>query len=320
MKGKIKMLFVLIFFLQGLLIAGPVGRYLGIREGKMVKDSLITRDSIHFYAPPRDTVWTTEEVSFDSVVKETLRLGNPAYIFKEIGPDTTLFDTLWEERNIYLMGELPLFDTLVVETIYKVPFSINSFWSTGLGGFTYIGDLDNGGQRDDTLAFLLDSVRVVSVEDVSVPYGFIPNAYKIRSRQVVTLHGYNAPNNISYQDTMYTTRYEWYKDSLWRVKDSVYLEERFYASQVLIWNHIGRHKTLLLRIYSPGAIEEENSLKIKTKGSNVVRGSFTLPEGSPLYDNLGKKVRGERNLPAGVYYAIIKGNGKKKIVRIVKIK
>lgn len=325
---------VLLVLFQILPIAGPVGQYLGILGGKMGKDSLIQKDSIHYHIPPRDTVLIRERVSSDSVVKETLRLGNPAYIFKRVISDTTVFDTLWEERNIYLLRQLPFFDTTMVETIYKVPFSINSSWSRGLGGLTRIGDLDNTGIRDDTITFLLDSVRVTSIEDVSVPYRFIPNAYKMRSRLKVKIHGYYAPQDVRYRDTMDITGFHWYKDSLWRVKDSTYIEERFYI-YYFIWmlyaTRIGIYRTLLLEIYSPVAIEERANSKLEMKVPNLVRGFLPLPEWvreAVIYDGVGKKVKEEKgrnvlkvdNLPAGVYHLIIKGDGEKRILRIVKIK
>ncbi len=216
-------------------MAGPVGNYLGYAVGSTATDTGFGHDSIHMYLPaPSDSVLNRSFLDTTTVLAETLLPTGPAYILRTVMvSDTTrreAVDTAYESGDTLLRRRFDFAGLSLWANIYRVPFVIGSWWPTGVAG-TYYFDL-NGDSLEDTIRIWADSVKVVGIEDVVVPYGLVRNCYKLllvaRQSLAMTYEG------VPVRETTFIRQHEWYKDSLWRIKDSLSLVARAYT-RILIW-------------------------------------------------------------------------------------
>lgn len=330
---------VFVFFsilITSALAAGPVGQYLGFRVGKNARCTITEYDSVHCYWPTEyDTTWTNSGLDTTTILLEFNLGGNPAYLgfYRYHGTDTNYVDadTSWEETGIYMKMKDEFFDTFQIFTPYKIPFSIGSSWFLGMAG-TYYVDIDGDGYRD-TFKIWRDSVRIIAQEDVTVPYGTIRNAYKLLSHFM----GYvgMTTQGIPIRDTLNINMFEWYKDSLWAAKDSVYQTEKIYVYFGGMWMYYAnanRFRVSQLTNLWVGINEER--MQALTEGFKVGPNPFrshlviSAPETDAkselyVYDASGCHVEQRKlsknfvwrpnNLPAGVYYLMVKNKESKTI-------
>jgi len=324
-----KVLIVFAVSATALPAVGPVGRYLGIAVNKCSRTTAAEYDSVHVFFPtPYDTVWTHSAVETTVIAREFTIGSNPAYLRVSMyhGTDTNYVDadTAWEEAATFLKVKDEFVDTFWVMTAYKIPFSIGSAWTMGIAGTYYI-DLDGDGQ-DDTFRVWNDTARVIGQENVRVPYGLIRDAYKIQQHLMAYVG--MTTGGIPVRDTIDMTTIQWYKDSLWSAKDSVYQTERiyiYYANQWLHYANAFKIRVVELTNLWVG-IEEEAALALLRNvkvGPNPFRRRLVingpdLPDRSQLviYDASGRLVEERKfskntvwqpkGLPAGVYYLTVK--------------
>ncbi|GEM_PF-6362791 len=231
---KARQAFCGILLIWVVVAAGPVGRYLGFKVGKTVTDTGFGRDSIHFYLPtPSDSIIYRNFTDTTTVLAEIVRQGAPAYLLRAVMADTgryEMIDTVCESGETLMRQRMNYGGITLWLNLYRVPFWVGSWWRTGAEGTYYI-DI-NGDSLIDTLTVWGDTVRVLSTEDVTVPYGTVRNCYKLLLvlRQALRMTYQGMP----VRETGYVRHYEWYKDSLWRVKDSTIVTARAYA-RMLIW-------------------------------------------------------------------------------------
>ncbi len=326
-------LFLILIWAGTALAVGPVGRYLGIAVGKSGRAIINGTDSVHLYWPtPDDTSWVTTGLDTTTILLEFNMGGNPAYLrfYRYHGSDTSYVDadTCWEESAIYLKSKDEFFDTFMIFTPYKIPFTIGSTWPLGIGG-TYYVDIDGDGQRD-TFKIWADTVKVISQEDVRVPYGLVRNAFKLYTHSL----GYigMTTSGIWVRDTLNVNIIEWYKDSLWAVKDSTAQLERMYINFGGMWIHYadGFHYRVSQLTNLWVGIEDEISTAVRDLkiGPNPFAQKILIgapdinqPSTISIYDASGRMVLQREfnkifiwqphNLPAGIYYPVLKSkNGK----------
>lgn len=217
-----------------MIITGPVGSYLGYWVGKTEVTSHTRRDSIHYYLPtPADSVTTRNYIDTTTVIAETIMNGNPAWILSSVVSGDTSFsstDTAYEAGDSLLYGRWQLGDSIRKATIYRVPFVVGNWWRTGVAG-NYIVDI-NGDSVIDTLRIWADTVRVLDTTTVTVPAGTYSGVYLIRStmRQSLAM----TYQGIPMRESTTTRAWEWYKDSVWRVKDSTAVTGTAYA-RLVVW-------------------------------------------------------------------------------------
>ncbi len=216
------------------MISGPVGSYLGYWVGKTEVTSHTRRDSIHYYLPtPADSVKTINFIDTTTVIAETIVNGDPAWILSSVVNGDTSFtstDTAYEAGDSLLYGRWQLGDSIRTAAIYRVPFVIGNWWRTGLAG-NYIVDI-NGDSIVDTLKIWADTVRVLDTTTVTVPAGIYRGVYLIRStmRQSLAM----TYQGIPMRESTTVRAWEWYKDSVWRVKDSTSVTGTAYA-RLVVW-------------------------------------------------------------------------------------
>jgi hypothetical protein len=216
--------------------AGTVGDYLGFRVNKQSTDSLIGRDSIHYLLPsPSDTVIPSIGTDTTTVIAETSRLGDTAWVVRHVsvGAGTTVaVDTSIESGDTFLCRRTQFGDSVRWLNSYRIPFALGSTWLLGLAG-TYIYDF-NGDTVLDTLSVWADTCRVLDTEDVSVPYGAVPHCYRLSRTMYQRLA--TQQQGIPVIESSYIRTTEWYKDSLWAVKESVMASGPIYT-WILVWLH-----------------------------------------------------------------------------------
>ncbi len=258
--------------------AGPVGRYLGFEVNRQGDALGASRDSIHNLLPsPGDTIIVRSRVDTTTIVAETVRLGNPAWVIKQVtnptqdpeprrsshentksdetnlrplrvlpfrvfrvfvaptpvsGLDAGATDTSYESGDTLLCSRQVLGDSIRWLNAYRVPFSIGTTWRFGLAG-TYIYDF-TGDTIMDTLNIWTDTCTVLDTEDVTVPYGTVPHCFKIR--RVMRQRLAAQQSGFPVIESSYIRTFEWYKDSLWSVKESTQASGSIYT-KVVIWLH-----------------------------------------------------------------------------------
>lgn len=217
-------------------IAGPVGRYLGFAVNVQGDAVGAGRDSIHVLFPsPSDTVTVRNRVDTTTIVAETLRGADPAWVMGVASwptLDAQATDTSYESGETLLCTRMALGDSVRWVNAYRVPFTVGATWSFGFAG-TYIYDF-TGDTILDTIDVWGDTCTVLDTEDVTVPYGTVPSCYKIRR----TMHQRLAAqqSGIPVIESSYIRTVEWYKDSLWTVKESIQASGPVYM-KVVIWIH-----------------------------------------------------------------------------------
>ncbi|MBM3315331.1 hypothetical protein FJY71_05775 [candidate division WOR-3 bacterium] len=200
--------------------AGPVGDYLGFVPGRTETALRTGQDSIHLYIPvPWDTVIPRNWTDSTTVLCETLYQGLPAYLCRHVSGETgqprAEVDTFYETGDT-MHARVSLADVGVWPNRYVIPLVVGAGWPLGAAG-TYYADL-NGDSLEDTLRIWGDSARIIRREDVTVPYGNVPDCYRIlrwaRAEKRMRQEG------IPTRESCALRHHEWYKDSLWWVKDS----------------------------------------------------------------------------------------------------
>ncbi len=342
------MVYLIIFLIN---FNGPVGSYLGIFQGKWALDTISICDTIHYFYPSETTeVYFYDGIARESIVKETVWQGNIAYLqktsYSEIFNFNLLFFNIFSKKKFsprkfqesydtlfeygpYLCWNGTFFDTIIIqETLYKTPFSINLKWGLGLRGRLFILDLDGEGILNDTITFLADTCRVISIENVQTPYGLIPNAYKIRNYTVIRVAG--VYSSFLWRDTARMNGILWYKDSLWQVKDSSYINERMWfniGTWILLVEGRRRSKGYLKDIFT-GIFEKEDA-KIKTllwQNSLII--DFKEKEGEIILTNsLGqilykktikeKIILDNKKYQKGIYYLKMKNKEKEELFKLI---
>ena len=244
--------------------AGPVGEYLGLIKGKTwvyigtEKDSTLDHPSItgNF----QDTVKIVDEFAYD---------GAPAYLrrtihISDIRGMSTGIDTLWEEGNSLLGRWIYDRDTAVPYTLYKTPFEIDTSWRTVWENLSCI-DLDGDGIKD-TIKIAKDSACVITKENVSVPYGDIRDAYKIKKEGMWEAWLSFSPSPQGVIQTFKYIDFQWYAPHTGLVKDTGYAEVFYYdmRGSLMEASFMWTHKVLV----QVEGIEEKksrsSSFKIKS--------------------------------------------------------
>jgi hypothetical protein len=148
------------------------------------------------------------------------------------GLDAVTIDTSYESGDTLLCSRQLLGDSVRWLNAYRVPFSIGTTWDFGLAG-TYIGNFA-GDSTVDTLTVWADTCTVLDTEDVVVPYGAVPHCYKIRRVMYQRLAA--VESSVPVIESSYVRTFEWYKDSLWSIKESTQASGPIYA-HIGVWLH-----------------------------------------------------------------------------------
>jgi hypothetical protein len=217
--------------------AGPVGSYLGFAVNRQGAALGAARDSIHYLIPnPYDTIIIRNRVDTTTIVAETVRLGDPAWIIRQTtNPtlDVEATDTSYESGDTLLCTRQLFGDSVRWLNAYRVPFTIGMNWQLGLAG-TYVYDF-SGDSIMDTLSIWADTCTVVDTEDVTVPYGMVPHCYRIR--RVMYQRLATKQSGVPVVESSYIRTFEWYKDSLWSIKESTHVSGPIYA-MIFVWLHV----------------------------------------------------------------------------------
>lgn len=313
--------------LSGGLYAGYVGDYLGLSEGKVWIYAGTKKDSI-LYQPSitggfQDTV---------KIVKEFLYNGDSAYLeeithIDELAGSTAIFtDTLLEEGDS-LIGPIHMREeTTLVVTLYKIPFEIGKSWYP-FGDTLYIIDI-NGDGTNDTMRVIENIKEVIAQENISVPFGEIKDAYKLKG--TFRGEGWVSPG---FPFNVEIHSFEWYKPSFGKAKDTSYQIINAYYDDSIIY---AEYRWQSSELNSVTGIEERRSTKSQgfleireNPFSNELFVSLSLDKRAlirvSLYNVAGREVErieryypaGQhilryrlRNLPNGVYFLRIYENGK----------
>jgi hypothetical protein len=213
--------------------AGPVGDYLGFAVGRQASRTASGRDSVHFVIGT-DSVVARGRVDTATVVAETLYGTDPAWLIRRVSMQTgaaELVDTACESGDTLLRTRSGFGDSLIWLNSYRVPFEIGATWRTGIEG-TYLFDL-NGDSIMDTLSIWADTSRVADTEDVTVPFGTIPNCFRIERTMLQRLVA--RFDTFAMVESSCVRATEWYKDSLWSVKESVFAAGPIYTKVYGYW-------------------------------------------------------------------------------------
>jgi hypothetical protein len=217
-------------------LAGPVGRYLGFAVNRQGNALGAGRDSIHYLIPnPYDTIIMRNRVDTTTVLAETVRLGDPAWILRQTSNPLILAeatDTSYESGDTLLRSRQVFGDSVRWLNAYRVPFNIGTTWPLGLAG-TYVSDF-TGDSIMDTLTIWADTCTVLDTEDVTVPYGTVPHCYKIWRTMYQRLAA--EQSGVPVIESSYIRTFEWYKDSLWSIKESTHVSGIIYT-RIIIWLH-----------------------------------------------------------------------------------
>jgi hypothetical protein len=174
------------------------------------------------------------------VVAETVRLLTPAWLLRHVtvtaGVPSTSIDTLVESGDTLMRRIVPVGDLTVWPNSYRVPFAVGAHWRLGAAG-TYYTDL-NGDSLEDTLVIWQDSARIVAREDVTVPQGTVPGCWRI-VRVARAAKSWMA-SGVATRETADLRFTEWYKDSLWWVKESTYVTGSTWQL-VSLWVKVGEY-------------------------------------------------------------------------------
>lgn len=337
------MKFFTLLWIVSSVYTGEVGDYLGLSKNNLWVYNRVAKDSSwgilgDFSSTDtlRDTLKITEEFVYQ---------GNPAYILKKISvkdiPVFEAIDTLWEEGDslvgpIRPIPGLPL-DTTIIGTQYVIPFEIGKSWRA-LPSDLYLIDVDMDGEKD-TVRIIEDSIRVISQEDISVPFGEVESTYKIK--RSIKIEGWLSIMGFDFGAEGITI--EWYKPYLGRIKDTTYATITVYLAGSAIGGEYIQNYSLLT--HTTGIKEKRYTcsstfFKVeKNPFRNEFSASFYLDRLSNiklfLYDITGKRVgeiRGSypagrnvlrynlKNLPNGIYFIrLYKNNIEAKKEKVIKI-
>jgi hypothetical protein len=321
---------------------GPVGAYLGYRLGIQAVTQGWLLDSVHLTLPsPSDTTIYAVARDTTALDSELVYRNLPGYLFETRtwtnGSPSTGSDTTYESTGVYLKQKQFLVDTYSVVTRYEIPFSVNSWWRTGTAGTYYV----DFGHNDtiDTVSIWADTTRVIGTEDVTTPYGTVAGCYKLLTRFRSCIK-YNY-GGVLMRDSELTTTIEWYKDSLWKVRDSVHSDGRIYVF-IIIWLRAGNMVTdgaQELWALSPTGIREPHDAVARFRfaefGPSPFRGNCVIklrsncpsgrlrilaPDGEEVFSASirDQVVWQPRNLPQGVYHLVFENRlGRYSLGRVI---
>lgn len=125
-------------------------------------------------------------------------------------------DTTWEVGNDIRF--LWTADTVTRELLYyHTPFNIGVTWKMGLPD-SIKGDFDGDG-LEDKIAYLRDTVRVISRDSITVPLG---NFYAYKILRELQSEGEFTGNGMPYTSNTFQKVYEWISPYDGMVKDSMF--------------------------------------------------------------------------------------------------
>ena len=307
----IRVFVLLTMALPGLVNAGPVGAYLGFEVGRKSTHQGASRDSLYIiYPEPFDTVLTSQWTDTTTVIVETLRASYPAWVLRRtrvIGGARSRVDTAYECGDTLMRERLALGDIELWANMYMVPFTVGSWWRTGIEG-TWYPDL-NGDSIPDTLSIWGDTTRVIGMTDVTVPWDTVRDCYELLTtfRQAASLRESIFPIRESSRVRIHT----WYKDSLCLVKDSTYIEGTGWV-RLFIWIRAAEFTSMMTReladvrvgIQEPPRTRPLAAIRVEPNPSrysvrislphNMIPGETAIH----IYNSSGRRVRTLRGLPA----------------------
>ena len=209
---------------------GPVGQYLGYRLDLQAATNSSTWDSVSLNPPIKmDTVFRTSSRDTTVIDTELAYRGPHGYALHTVswsnGSMSMVYDTTYESTGVYLKSRESIGDSAVYATLYQIPFAVGDSWRTGLEGTYFIGHDSTG--PVDTIHIWADTSRVVARETVATPFDTVPDCYEIRtfSRVFATAE----TSGFAIHDSQTVVDIQWYKDSLWLVKDTSYSSGTIYA-------------------------------------------------------------------------------------------
>lgn len=217
---------------------GPVGEYLGYRLNLQAVTNSSVWDSVHIGLIGLDTASRSASRDTTVIDAEVLYRGLPGYALHTVSWSNdslrSSYDTTYESTGVYLKHRRSTGDSAVCTTMYQIPFTVGDWWRTGTEGMYFLGPDSTG--LVDTIHIWADTTRVVARESVVTPFGTVPDCYKIRtfSRVFAT----TALSGIPIHDSQTVVNIQWYKDSLWLVKDTSYSSGTIYAF-IFIWFQTG---------------------------------------------------------------------------------
>jgi len=213
---------------------GPVGQYLGYRLNLQTVTNSSTWDSVHIGVLNLDTVSRSSSRDTTVIDTELVYRGLPGYALHTVSWSNDSmrmsYDTTYESLGVDLKHRQSSGNSVVGALLYQTPFSVGDSWRTGTEGTYFLGPDSTG--LIDTIHIWADTSRVVARESVVTPFGTVPGCYKIRTFSRVFAS--SAVSGIPIHDSQTVVNVQWYKDSLWRVKDTSYSSGTIYAF-VLIW-------------------------------------------------------------------------------------
>ncbi len=217
---------------------GPVGQYLGYRLNLQAVTNSSTWDSVHIGVIGLDTVSRSSSRDTTVIDAEVLYHGLPGYALHTVSWSNdslrVSYDTTYESTGVYLKHRQSNGDSAVSATMYQIPFSVGDSWRTGTEGMYFLGPDSTG--LIDTIHIWADTSRVVARETVVTAFDTVPDCYKIRTFSRVFAS--TALSGIPIHDSQTVVNIQWYKDSLWLVKDTSYSHGTIYAF-VFIWFQTG---------------------------------------------------------------------------------
>ncbi|MBN2536856.1 hypothetical protein JXB37_01110 [candidate division WOR-3 bacterium] len=284
------------------LLAGPVGDYLGFHVGLVEVREHAGRESLHVTLPvPFDTVFQHAWTDTSTVIAETTLGNSPAWLVRHWNSNNgeVVVDTAWESGDTLMRAKFELLEFTLWANRYRVPFEVGNWWRTGLEG-TYYFDL-NGDSLEDTLTIWGDTCRVEAIEDAVVPWDTVRDCYRLRTtlRQSLSLR----ESVLPIRETSYVRAWEWYKDSLGRVRDSSEIEGDGYV-WLIIWLPAAQFwasdtGVLLARYTGLAAPDTPAPLARLVAAPNPFREKTTInfqptargPEAVTIFDAAGRQVR-----------------------------
>jgi hypothetical protein len=237
LERPVKNFAAVILLLASMAGAGPVGQYLGYQVGTTHTSTHAGRDSVHVIFPLQyDTAFAHAWIDTTTVLAETVIQGDPTWITRQVRVQngvTVGFDTAYESGDTLLLRKGELAGIKLEAKAYLVPFDSGSWWRTGFEGTYYI-DI-NGDSIADTIAIWGDTTRVVGIEDVAVPgCDTVRDCFRLET--VATQSLSMRESIFPIRETSFVRMSEWYKDSLWLIKDSLDITARAYV-WLIVWIH-----------------------------------------------------------------------------------
>jgi hypothetical protein len=221
---------------------GPVGTYLGYRLRLQAATSSSTWDSVHIDPPINlDSVSRASSNDTTVIATELSYHGPYGYAMHTVSWSndrmSMTYDTTYESLGVYLKSPQSTGNSTVFATLYQIPFVVGDSWRTGTEGTYFLGPDSTG--LVDTIHIWADTSRVVARETVVTPFDTVPDCYKIRtfSRVFAT----TAMSGFPIHDSQTVVNIQWYKDSLWLVKDTSYSSGKIYALVAHFWLSVGEN-------------------------------------------------------------------------------